>query len=48
MVGPSGSPASALMNSSGVLAAAPLGTGTPNFSKRALAWYSCMFMDDQR
>src|SRR5271165_4058728 len=45
MVGPSGSPASALMNSSGVLAAAPLGTGTPNFSNRALAWYSWTFID---
>src|SRR5580658_4248164 len=44
MVGPSGSAERALMKSSGVLAAAPLGTATPNFSKRALAWYSWMFI----
>src|SRR5665213_1009478 len=47
MVGPSGSAASAVIKSSVDLAAAPLGTATPYFSKRAFAWYSCMFMDDQ-
>ena len=30
--------------SAGVVAAAPLETGTPNFSKSSLAWYSWMFI----
>ena len=37
IVGPSGSCASAVTMSSVVVAGAPFGTGTPNFSKSALA-----------
>ena len=37
IVGPSGRPDKAVINSSVDVAEAPLGTGTPNFSKRALA-----------
>ena len=37
IVGPSGRPERAVTKSSGVVAAAPLGTGTPYFSKSALA-----------
>ena len=44
IVGPSGSWASAVANSAWLRAAAPRGTGTPYCSKRALAWYSWMFM----